>query len=47
MNNKRNLLEEHINFVDLTTKQNKYFKINIVLFVVILCLLLFRVFFNI
>ena len=43
MNIKTNLLEEYVNFVDNTKKQN--FKI-IILIVVILCLLLFFVLFN-
>ena len=38
MNSKTNLLEEYVNFLDLTKKQNRYFKIIIILFVVILCL---------
>ena len=46
MNIKTNLLEEYVNFVDSTKKQNKYFKIIIILFVVILCLFLFFVLFN-
>ena len=33
-NIKRNLLEEYVNFVDLTKKQNKYFRIVIILFTV-------------
>ena len=45
MNIKRNLLEEYVNFVDNTKKQNRYFKI-IILIVVILCLFLFFVLFN-
>ena len=47
MNIKTNLLEEYVNFVDNTKKQNKYFKKIIVLVVVILCLFLFFVFLNI
>ena len=35
MNIKTNLLEDYVNFVDTTTRQNTYSKINIVLFVVI------------
>ena len=46
MNIKTNLLEEYVNFVDSTKEQNKYFKIIIILFVVILCLFLFFVLFN-
>ena len=33
MNIKTILLEEYVNFVDLTKKRNKYFKISIILFV--------------
>ena len=46
MNIKTNLLEGYVNFVDSTKKQNKYFKIIIILFVVILCLFLFFVSIN-
>ena len=46
MNIKTNLLEEYVNFVDNTKKQNNYFKINLTLFVVILCLILFFVLFK-
>ena len=46
MNIKTNLLEENVNFVDNTKKQNKYFKILIILFVVNSCLFLFFVLFN-
>ena len=45
MNIKTNLLEEYVNFVDNTKKQNRYFKI-IILIVVSLCLFLFFVLFN-
>ena len=45
MNIKTNLLEEYVNFVDNTKKQNRYFKI-ITLIAVILCLFLFFVLFN-
>ena len=45
MNIKTNLLEEYVNFVDNTKKQTRYFKI-IILIVVILCLFLFFVSFN-
>ena len=38
-----NSLEDYINFVDLTKKQKKYFKLIIFLFTDILCLLLFFV----
>ena len=43
MNIKTNLLEEYVNFVDNTKKQNKYFKISIILFVIIVFLFLFFV----
>ena len=46
MNIKTNLIEEYVNFVDSTKKQNKYFKKNLILFVVILCLILFFVLFK-
>ena len=46
MNIKTNLLEDYVNFVDTTTRQNKYFKIIIILFVVITSLFLFFVSFN-
>ena len=45
MNIKTNLLEEYVNFVDNTKKQNRYFEI-IILIAVILCLFLFFVSFN-
>ena len=38
MNIKINLLEDYVNFVHLTKKQNEYFKVSIILFVVSLCL---------
>ena len=43
MNIKTNLLEEYVNFVDNTKKQNKYFKIFITLIVIIMFLFLFFV----
>ena len=46
MNINTNLLEEYVNFVDNTKKQNKYFKLIIILFVVILCLFLVFVLFS-
>ena len=46
MNIKTNLLEEYTNFVDVTKKQNKNFKIIISLIVVILCLFLIFVLFK-
>ena len=45
MNNKTNLLEDYVNFVD-TTKKQKYFKIIIILFVVIISLFLFFLLFK-
>ena len=39
--NIKNLLEEYVNFVDNTKKQNKYFKTLIILFVVILFVFIF------
>ena len=36
MNIKTNLLEEYVNFVDNTKKQNKYFKIIMFLIVIII-----------
>ena len=41
MNVKTNLFDEYVNFVDNTKKQNKYFKIIEILFVVILCFFIF------
>ena len=41
-----NSLEEYVNFVDTTNKQNDYFKINKVLIMVVLCLFLFFVLFK-
>ena len=43
MNIKTNLLEEYVNFVDNTKKQNKYFKIFIILIVLNMFLFLFFV----
>ena len=43
MNIKTNLLEEYVNFVDNTKKQNKYFKIFIILIVKIMFVFLFFV----
>ena len=46
MNIKTNLLEEYVNFVDHTKKQNKYFKLFLFLIVIIvflfLCFALFK-----
>ena len=46
MNIKTNLLEEYVNFVDNTKKQNKYFKLFLFLIVIImflfLCFVLFK-----
>ena len=36
MNIKTNLLEEYVNFVDNTKKQNNYYKISIISFVIIM-----------
>ena len=46
MNIKTNLLDEYVNFVDNTKKQNEHFKIIEILFVVTLCLFLFSVSFK-
>ena len=43
MNIKTNLLEEYVNFVDNTKKQNKYLKIFLFLIVIIMFLFLFFV----
>ena len=40
-NIKTNLLEQYVNFVHVTKKQNKYFELIIILFMVNLCLFLF------
>ena len=45
MNVKTKFLEEYVNFVDSTKKQNKYFQVIINLFVIILCFFLFFVLF--
>ena len=41
MNIKTCLIEEYVNFVDITKKHNKYLKIIIFLFVIIVSLFLF------
>ena len=46
MNIKTNLLEEYVNFVDTTKKQNKTFKIILFLIAVIMFLFLILVLFN-
>ena len=46
MNIKTILIEEYVNFVDNTKKQNKYFKLILILFAAILCLFLFFVLFK-
>ena len=46
MNIETNLLEDYINFVDNTKKQNRYFKRILILFVVILSLFLIFLLFN-
>ena len=40
MNIKTNLLEEYVNFVDNTKKQNKYFKLFLFLIAIIVSLIL-------
>ena len=45
-NIKTNLLEEYINFVDNTEKQNKYFKIFIIFITIVLSLFLFFLLFK-
>ena len=47
MNIKTNLLEEYVNFVDNTKKQNKYLKIFLFLVVIIMFLLIFVLLYNI
>ena len=47
MNIKTNLLEEYVNFVDNTKKQNKYFKLFLFLIVLIMFLFLCFVLYNI
>ena len=46
MNIKTNLLEEYVNFVDSTKKQNKYFKIDLSFTTIILSLFLFFLLFR-
>ena len=46
MDIKTNLLEEYVGFVDNIKKQNKYFKLILILFVAILCLFSFFVLFK-
>ena len=46
MNIKTNLLEEYVNTVDTTKKQNKYFKIIIFLIVNVITLFLFFLLFK-
>ena len=46
MNIKTNLLEEYINLVDNTIKQNIYFKLSLIFFVVILFSILILVLFK-
>ena len=46
MNNKTNILEDYVNFVDITKKQNKYFKVFSFLIAIIMFLFLFFVLFN-
>ena len=47
MNIKTKLLEEYVNFVDNTKKQNKYFKLFLFLIVIIMFLFLCFVLYNI
>ena len=47
MNNKTNPFEEYVNFDDVTKRQNKYFKIFIFLFVIIIAVFLCFVSFKI
>ena len=46
MNIKTNLLEEYVNFVDNTKKQNKYFKIYFYFLIVIIMFSFIFVLFN-
>ena len=46
VNIKTNLLEEYVNFVDTTKKQNKYFKLNIFIIATIMFLFLFFLLFQ-
>ena len=46
MNFKTNLFEEYVNFVDITKKQNNYFKTFLLVIVIIVLLFLFFVLFN-
>ena len=46
MNIKTNLLEEYVNFVDNTKKQNKYLKIFLFVIAIIMFLLFFSVLFK-
>ena len=46
MNIKTKLLEEDVNFVDNTKKQNKYFKLFLIVIVIIMFLILFSVSFK-
>ena len=46
MNIKTKLLEEYVNFVDNTKKQNKYFKIFLFVIVINMFLILFSVLFK-
>ena len=41
MNIKTKLLEEYVNFVDITKKQNRYFKIFIILIVIFIFFFVF------
>ena len=44
MNIKTNLLEEYVNFVDNTKKQNKYFKLLFLIAIIVFLILCFALF---
>ena len=46
MNTKTNLIEEYVNFVDIIKKQNRYFKLSIILIVIFIFLFLFFLLFK-
>ena len=47
MNIKTNLLEEYINFVDNTKKQNEYFEIFFIIVIIMFLFLCFMLLYNI
>ena len=47
MNIKTNLLEEYVNFVDNTKKQNKYFEIFFIIVVIMFLFLCYMLLYNI